>query len=107
MPTNNMTNQNFDDDLHQLVNTPRPELEYQAAAIGVTIQRLAETCVDQDDQWKRLILAIFHKRYHIRAPEAKAVKSALAEDDKETHKTETATGDGERKIFYLAVKALF
>ena len=107
MSTANDT-RDFDDELHQFLNMPRPKLECQMAAVRTAVEGLVEACIDQDDKWKRLVLSILHKRYHVRAPEAKALRSTAA-DNTNTSKSEIelATGDGERKLFYLAVKALF
>lgn len=100
--TINATN-SFDDSLHSiLMNASRPKTDDQVAAFTSSIEELTDTCAAKDD-WKRLVLALLHKRYHIRAPEAKG--EAMAKDATSTTET-VATGDGERKLFYLAVKAL-
>jgi hypothetical protein len=58
------------------------------------VGKLIRVAGDDEDHWKMLVLALIRRRYHARAPEARA-----AEEDE-------SDGDGERLLFYLATRAM-
>lgn len=89
--------QEFDDKIHQLVNSarrPSKTDENELALLESLLECLIELCGTDSNRWKTLILAITHKRYHLKSPQAKQDSTNDA-------------GDGERLIFYTAVSTFF
>ena len=106
----------FADVLHQLLNTPRPKPGQEQPVKDLVI-KLVDFCCNEErslpssatmmtlQMWKRLVLSLLYKRYHMLSPEA---KKALSNDDcDESTNSTVAAGDGERLIFYTAVQSLF
>jgi hypothetical protein len=60
----------------------------------IAVGKLIRAAGDDEDHWKMLVLALIRRRYHARAPEARAA----GEDESD--------GDGERLLFYLATRAM-
>uniref|UniRef100_A0A7S4NG04 Uncharacterized protein n=1 Tax=Odontella aurita TaxID=265563 RepID=A0A7S4NG04_9STRA len=95
--------ESFDDALHTLVNaTQRPKTEADICSLCSLIMNLMKMCGDDVDgksmaRWTSFTLSIIHRRYHLRAPEAREEKLKAGED------ASIATGDGERLFFYVTV----
>jgi hypothetical protein len=96
---------NFDDKIHHLLLTaPRPKTtsgQHHSGQRFVCFRELVsvliQECDQDDDKWKRFILALLYKRYHTLAPEAKAIAKKNGED---------SSGHADRKLFYLAIEQL-
>jgi len=89
-----------EDKLQGLLNVPRPKSDEQEQAYTSLVGEIANACQADNDSWKRFLLALLHKRFHLLAPESKNVQSEKGKDGSAT------PGDGERKHFYLAIKKL-
>jgi hypothetical protein len=134
----------FDDELHQLMNFPRPKTEKHTDDLTGLLVRLFHMCNSRNNnnnssadanhpapttaaaRWKRLVLSLIHKRYHILSPEAKAMirggggggrgggRGGGDDDYEDDGKTVPAysndfvssAGDGERKLFYHAIVSM-
>jgi len=92
--------QEFDDALHQLMNSiSRPtEGRPEATELHEVLARLTNTAETNHSRWKSMLLALIHKRYHLLSPEAKAASA-----ERETETT-VAAGDGERRLYYLGAR---
>ena len=84
----------FDDALHAVLTFARPTSEDECVQFIIAVGKLIRVAGDDEDHWKMLVLALIRRRYHARAPEARA-----AEEDE-------SDGDGERLLFYLATRAM-
>lgn len=100
----------FDDALNRLMGTlQRPKNNADLATLKSLMDSLVPLCGEEESKWKSLVLALTYKRYHLKAPEAKiSLKDALAENDENKKPNDKNTiGNGERKIFYVAITHLF
>jgi hypothetical protein len=89
--------QDFDDAIHQLVNsTRRPKKDGHVSNLENLLTRLIDLCGHDSNRWKLLVLAVTYKRYHLLSPQAK-------EEGRDSY----TAGEGERRIFYTAVRVLF
>jgi hypothetical protein len=89
--------QEFDDAIHQLVNsTRRPKEDVDVSNLENLLARLIDLSGHDSDRWKILILAVTYKRYHMLSPQAK-------EEGRDNY----TAGEGERRIFYTAIRVLF
>jgi len=86
--------QPFDDALHAVLTFARPTCEDECVQFIIAVGKLIRAAGDDEDHWKMLVLALIRRRYHARAPEARAA----GEDESD--------GDGERLLFYLATRAM-
>lgn len=99
----------FDNALHQFFNTPRPKTVAQVTDLCRNINVLVRYCSCQNDKrnssrWTSFVLAVIHKRYHLKSPQAKEEEAAAAQEDTDAV---LAVGDGERLVFCIAVLHLF
>ena len=94
------TNSNFDDELHRLLNFPRPKKDGADTenALKSLLDTIIESC-SEDIRWKRFLLSLVHKRYHLLSPEAKALVTSQNEKN-------LSAGDGERCLFYLSIQQI-
>jgi hypothetical protein len=78
-------------------------MEYCTAVWAVLSSAAGDT-----DKWKLLVLALVRRRFHAKAPAAKAAKAAAAQSGEEGDLAsgEDSSGDGERILFYLAVRVV-
>lgn len=101
---------NFDDLVHQLLNAPRPKAgseEQLKALVSSLVQSCVTTTGDsQNEKWKRVLLSLLYKRYHLLAPEAKAEAAHGGKKQDGESPAVTAAGDGERLIFYTAIQTM-
>jgi hypothetical protein len=89
--------QEFDDAIHQLVNsTRRPKEDGDVSNLENSLTRLIDLSGHDSNRWKLLVLAIAYKRYHMLSPQAR-----------EEGRDSCTAGDGERRIFYTAMRVLF
>ena len=86
----------FDDALHAVVTHVRPREADECGSFLAAVGQLVRAAGDDADHWKMLVLALIRRRYHARAPEARAADA----DEEESG------GDGERLLFYLAIIAM-
>ncbi|CAJ1960124.1 unnamed protein product [Cylindrotheca closterium] len=96
----------FDNALNSLMGgLSRPKKDEDIKALESFMDSVVELCGDDESKWKSLVLALTYKRYHLKAPEAKiSLKEALADKKSDT---KTTVGNGERRIFYVAITHLF
>lgn len=95
----------FDNKLQKLLNAPRPKKGSDSEQVfqGL-VSNLVRECGEDNFKWKRFLLSLLYKRFHMLAPEAKACMNR-SESGANAGST-SSTGDGERKLFYLAVQQL-
>lgn len=89
--------EDFDDQMHRLINFCRPKDATETSSLSELVSCLIQSCTDDHARWKRFLLSLVHKRYHLLSPEARDCKE----------KGTISVGDGERKIFYTGVQELF
>ena len=90
----------FDDALHACITTARPKTEDECTEYLGKVGRLVRAAGEDAEHWKTLCLALVRRRYHSRAPAWRLEEATVA--DKEVD----SAGDGERLLFYLAVRAM-
>lgn len=88
---------NFDNLIHQLMNAHRPK-DGKEDDIKTLVSKLVHSTGetqgdDQNGMWKRMLLSLLYKRYHMLSPERQESSASTA-------------GDGERLIFYTAIATL-
>lgn len=77
----------FHEALHEYSLFARPSSTQDVASLSNLVNQLIHLCGTSNDAWKVFVLTAFLRRYHEKAPEAKA------SDDE-------SVGDGERLVFY-------
>ena len=87
----------FDDALHNVLTTPRPADAAEVQAFCASIASLILAAGDSAEHWKLLTLALTQRRFHARAPAATPGSEESADP---------GSGDGERLLFYLAVRVM-
>jgi len=87
----------FDDLLHAVVNTSRPNDLPECVEFMKRLGMLVRAAKSDVGLWKILVLALVRLRYHAKAPAA--VAAAADEEDE-------SMGNGERLLFYLAVRVM-
>jgi len=100
----------FDNALNTLMGgLSRPKEDENIKFLEDLVDSLVELCGDDESKWKSLVLALTYKRYHLKAPEAKmSLKEALADKKSDNSSSSRGTvGNGERRIFYIAITHLF
>lgn len=99
----------MEDALQGIVLAPRPVDDASIEKLGKALISAVVAAGDDPQLWKMLALTVIQRRYHSKAPEAKAIKETLktatkSDDNGSTNTTTTTTsttGDGERLTFYL------
>jgi len=92
----------LDDALHNVVTTARPKTAEDVQTFFAAISALIHAAGNNIDSWKLVTLALIRRRFHAKAPaavEAAAAAAAAATEDE-------GSGDGERLLFYLALRAI-
>jgi len=97
----------FDNALHQLVNTPRTKTVTDVQALCTTLSELTRLCADDSQRWATWVLALIHKRYHLKSPQAQQEVRQNDDDDDDQDKDAVLAGDGERLLFYVSVLFIF
>lgn len=89
----------FDNLLHSFMNSIRPAGEEEKERLVEYVKKLMDLCEENEFRWKVFVLALIHKRYHILSPQAKMEKTSQDHN--------ITAGDGERLIFYIALKTIW
>ena len=87
----------IEDALQAIETVSRPKTSIDIDSLGTTLINAIVSAGDDPQNWKLLALTIIHRRYHSKAPEAKALKA------KNDPAASDGTGHGERLSFYLII----
>ena len=90
----------FDDALHVVLTSERPATEEECLQYCNAVWAVLSLASDDTDKGKLLVLALIRRRFHSKAPAAKETLAAAQ------GVAEESTGDGERILFYLAVRVV-
>jgi hypothetical protein len=102
----------IDDAVQAIETIARPESSQDIENLGMTLMNAVLAAGDDPQKWKILALAIVHRRYHSKAPEAQSIKKTNKErstkssgdvniNANDNADAEIGSGHGERLSFYL------
>jgi len=97
------SNVTFEDALQGIETIPRPTTIESVKDLGRALFSAIEGAGEDPQSWKLLVLTIIRRRYHAKAPAAKALK----QDTDQSGKGQDVEGHGERLSFYLFYTYLY